>query len=798
MGHMSRGQELTLGDGLGLGTTLTLGDGGLTLESEATPIFSSIMTNTISPAISTGDSSPTFTRATTATVTDFEGSVKTVNSGEARFQGARRVENLCANSENFASGLWSVTNGSKVSTSEPDPLGGNNAVHLSLLAALWEFQQANVSVIGRNVFSFYLKSADTNSYGFRIKVNGAAAPGQYTATPEWQRFTFTYDVAAIASLGRCGILRNSTSDAAELVMFGAQNELVDGQANEATSEYVSTDELSAPYHGAGVDGVQYFSTENGNTVTDNVVTEATGPTISSSILKGYLSEGARTNLISYSGDLSNALWVKGAVGAGTAPVQVSGNTYTYITGGTTGGSQSYIVQDNYATVVIGDTLTASFVAYADASVTMNVSPDDSVAGVNINLTTTPQAFTVTTTANVTLPDLKFKLAGNVSGNVTRNITIENIQLEKNVSFASSYIPTVATAVTRNADQLSYVTAGNFSDTAGTAYAEVEATDWTYAAGQILGDGTEAPLIADSQKAGDLPGSSGDYFSTPDSVAASITGDIDLIARVDQPDWAAANARAVISKFSGGQAYQLNLYSATRLNLLWRDAVGIKSKSSVSAPIVSGINWIRATLDVDNGAGGYTVNFYTSADSTTDPDAVVWVQVGVALTTAGVTSILDDSGALQVGAAAGGTGSLFTGTIYRAQVYNGIDGTLAVDFNANDADAGDSSWASSTTGETWTANGNAAITSTDAALVKAYDGTNTAIGPTDTTNGIESIASTWNGGLIAYDNAVAGDTQSYDGSFGLTQLNVGQGGWYGTVRNLKLWDKPITQAQLEEL
>lgn len=41
-----------------------------------------------------GDGTPSFTRATTATVTDFEGLIKTAKSGEARFEGARRVESL--------------------------------------------------------------------------------------------------------------------------------------------------------------------------------------------------------------------------------------------------------------------------------------------------------------------------------------------------------------------------------------------------------------------------------------------------------------------------------------------------------------------------------------------------------------------------------------------------------------------------------------------------------------------------------------------------------------------------------
>ena len=48
-----------------------------------------------------------------------------------------------------------------------------------------------------------------------------------------------------------------------------------------------------------------------------------------------------------------------------------------------------------------------------------------------------------------------------------------------------------------------------------------------------------------------------------------------------------------------------------------------------------------------------------------------------------------------------------GRVYSTQVYNGIDGTLVVDFDAGDYESG-STWDSSETGETWTINGNASI------------------------------------------------------------------------------------------
>ena len=48
----------------------------------------------IVPAYAAGSATPTFTRATTATVVDHEGVLRYCRPGEARFWGARRVENL--------------------------------------------------------------------------------------------------------------------------------------------------------------------------------------------------------------------------------------------------------------------------------------------------------------------------------------------------------------------------------------------------------------------------------------------------------------------------------------------------------------------------------------------------------------------------------------------------------------------------------------------------------------------------------------------------------------------------------
>lgn len=211
----------------------------------------------------------------------------------------------------------------------------------------------------------------------------------------------------------------------------------------------------------------------------------------------------------------------------------------------------------------------------------------------------------------------------------------------------------------------------------------------------------------------LTGAAGVYASTPDAAANSITGDIDLRAKVAANDWTPATKdRALIAKWSasGQFSYKFSIVVTTGLlNLSWSaDGTAVISKSSTVAPTVAdgATLWVRATLDVDNGAVGNTVTFYTSTDGTT------WTQLGDPVVTAATTSIFDSTSPVEVGADLGGTDLYFTGKIYDAQIYQGIAGTLKAEFDPTNALPSDTSFVSPTAGETWTLNGVAAIVLTE--------------------------------------------------------------------------------------
>lgn len=78
-------------------------------------------------------------------------------------------------------------------------------------------------------------------------------------------------------------------------------------------------------------------------------------------------------------------------------------------------------------------------------------------------------------------------------------------------------------------------------------------------------------------------------------------------------------------------------------------------------------WLRVVHDVNNGAAGYDVKFYTSDDGTT------WTQLGSTVTTATATTIFSSaSNVITLGGE--GTAATYVGKVYEVRVYSTIGGT----------------------------------------------------------------------------------------------------------------------------
>ncbi len=154
-------------------------------------------------------------------------------------------------------------------------------------------------------------------------------------------------------------------------------------------------------------------------------------------------------------------------------------------------------------------------------------------------------------------------------------------------------------------------------------------------------------------------------STSDKAAISITGDIDLRVDARLPAW--DPNQVLISKYPGGgqNSYRVFMNNLGAVALQWSTdgTASVLATSTALVPNMTGRQAVRATLDVNNGAGGWTATFYTAATA-----AGPWTQLGDPVIGVGVTSIFDSTALLQVPALAGWE-------IYSVEVRNGIGGAL---------------------------------------------------------------------------------------------------------------------------
>lgn len=217
----------------------------------------------------------------------------------------------------------------------------------------------------------------------------------------------------------------------------------------------------------------------------------------------------------------------------------------------------------------------------------------------------------------------------------------------------------------------------------------------------------------------LTGVSGDYASTPDAAVLDITGDLDLRGELTRPTWDGPFVRVVgkWAESTNQRSYSLAINQTGFLRLNWSvdGSATITRLSTVdllSTVAPGGRLAIRATLDVNNGASGHTVIFYTAASL-----AGPWAQLGTTVVTAGTTSVFSGSALLEVGSRDGGTADLLTGTVHAVQVRSGIDGTMVANPDFTVQDHRDTSFADAA-GRTWAVNGDAEINTAETGSIIA--------------------------------------------------------------------------------
>ena len=185
---------------------------------------------------------------------------------------------------------------------------------------------------------------------------------------------------------------------------------------------------------------------------------------------------------------------------------------------------------------------------------------------------------------------------------------------------------------------------------------------------------------------ELPGTSGDYASAPDSAALSVTGDIDIQMRVSLDDWTPAGKNTFVSKWvTGGnqRSYWFKITTEGKPELQWSTTGSSSVRTATSTAAVSAtdgdIEWVRVKLDVDTGDGNLSITFYTGGSGITP----TWVQLGSAILQGGTSSIFDGTALLEVGSALGSV-EMLAGKVYRVRIYEDLTETSEV-FDADFSD-----------------------------------------------------------------------------------------------------------------
>lgn len=200
----------------------------------------------------------------------------------------------------------------------------------------------------------------------------------------------------------------------------------------------------------------------------------------------------------------------------------------------------------------------------------------------------------------------------------------------------------------------------------------------------------------------VTGTLGSEMSTADKATLDITGDIDIRIDATLEDW--RNAQNLAAKYvtTGNQrSWYLVTSDSGTVTLAWSTdgtlANVISSTSTTYVPNKRGRLALRVTLDVNNGAAGHTVTFYTS-----DSMAGSWTQLGDPVVTAGTTSIFSSTASLEVGDALNLATDTCYGKIHSFQLYNGIAGTVVANPDLSIQTAGAASFADTAgTPNTWT-------------------------------------------------------------------------------------------------
>jgi hypothetical protein len=406
------------------------------------------------------DSRITFSRGTNATLVDSTGRI------------TYAPNNLLLWSEDFTNAIWTKNQGgvgvAPVVTADagtaPDGTNTADRVQFSLgggtaTADVSDIRQAPTTIAARYIFSFWVRSFDGTSTYNMLARDPNGITNQVVVTGTWTRYSVATTYSAGTSTLGLGIRGGQTpvnNPTADILIWGAQLEPVTYQTTPGT--YVAT--TASAYYGPRFDY--------------DPVTLAP---------RGLLIEEARTNLLNYSAQFDDAYWAKGGstVSANVTTAPDGTSTADKLVEDTSTGVHR--IFNNIGTTVVSGAPYAWTIYAKAAERTVVQLLNNNLQGATFDLTNGAVSnitggFTASATnagngwyrlfisANASSASERLLIylqsggTNTYTGNGTSGIYIYGAQLEAG-AFATSYIPTVASTVSRSAD-VATMTGTNFS------------------------------------------------------------------------------------------------------------------------------------------------------------------------------------------------------------------------------------------------------------------------------------------------------------------------------------------------
>lgn len=392
------------------------------------------------------------------------------------------VKNLLGFSEAFDNAAWAKGNASIVTGAQANPVNGlfnaqklmedtANAQHrifgsgTAVAGGIYTFS-VYAKAAGRSFFSLYPQSGTAASALYNL-ANGTSANGSVTTNlishaiqavgGDWFRCSLTFTATGTTILPHI-YLRDSAGAATAPSYTGDGNSgiyIYGAQLSDSASldPYV-------PTPGAAPSSTAYYGPRFDY---DPVTLQP----------RGILIEEQRTNLLTYSAEFDNAAWgkfVSASVTANTTTAPDGTATADTLTLASTANSRI----EQTVTVSSGQTYTFSvWMRVASGTLSVRLYGIDTGAGSAFTVNTSWQRFSITQVAS---SGTRFPAI--VTDGTAGSVFIWGAQLEAG-AFATSYIPTIASTATRNADSL-FLSGQNFAQwyrqDAGAWYAEFNVLD----------------------------------------------------------------------------------------------------------------------------------------------------------------------------------------------------------------------------------------------------------------------------------------------------------------------------------